>query len=163
MNTDQIVKQVVLHATRKRVWDAIADPHQFGTWFGVELDNPFVPGHETVGRIVPTKVDPEVAKLQEPLRGTAFRMKVERVDPMRLFSFRWHPFAGDPNKNYDAEPMTLVSFELTDIEAGILLTITETGFDQLPLDRRDTAWKANNGGWEHTAKLIDNYLTQCEE
>lgn len=158
MDTDRIEKQIVLPATRERVWKAISDPGEFGTWFGVEIDGPFVAGEEAVGRIVPTKVDADVARLQEPHRGVEFRIRVERIEPMRLFAFRWHPLAVDQGRDYDVEPMTLVSFELAEVEAGVLLTITETGFDQLPTSRRDAAWKANDGGWEHQARLIGRYL-----
>ncbi len=83
-----------------------------------------------VGRIAPTKVDPDVARLQEPYIGVTWRVKVERIEPMRLFSFRWHPYAIDPDYDYSAEPMTLVTFELTEIEGGVLLTITEFGLRQ---------------------------------
>jgi uncharacterized protein YndB with AHSA1/START domain len=159
MSTDRIKKQIVLQATRERVWEAISDSAQFGTWFGVEFDGPFVAGQEAVGRISPTKVDPDVARSQEPHRGAAFRIEVDLIEPMRLFSFKWHPFAVDPAHDYDAEPMTLVTFELADVQAGVLLTITEDGFDQLPIARRQTARKANQGGWEHQGRLIDCYLT----
>jgi len=139
---------------------AITDPVQFGAWFGVEFEGPFEAGHEAIGKIVPTRVDPEVARLQEPHRGTAFRIMVERIEPMHLFSFRWHPYAVDPSVDYGAEAMTLVSFTLEDHDDGVLLTITETGFDQLPLARREEAWKANTGGWEHQARLIAKYIDQ---
>ncbi|WP_206240982.1 SRPBCC family protein [Novosphingobium terrae] len=158
MNTDQVEKQVILRASRERVWQAISDSAQFGTWFGVAFDGPFVAGQEIVGRITPTTVDPAVAALQEPHRGTAFKVFVERIEPMHSFAFRWHPFAIDPAHDYEAEPMTLVTFTLSDAEGGVLLSITETGFDQLPLARRAMAWQANDGGWQHQTRLIERYL-----
>jgi uncharacterized protein YndB with AHSA1/START domain len=158
MNTDRVLKTILLRATRERVWQAISDPARFGTWFGVELEGPFVAGAPVSGRIVPTRVDPDVGKLQEPHRGKAFHIVVERVEPMTRFSFRWHPFAIEPGYDYSHEPMTLVSFELTEAEGGILLTITESGFDQLPLERRAPAFKANDGGWAHQCKLLEKYL-----
>jgi uncharacterized protein YndB with AHSA1/START domain len=162
MSTDQIRKQIILRATRERVWQAISDHTAFGTWFGVEIDGPFIAGQEAVGRIVPTKVDPAVARLQEPYRGAAFRIMIERIEPMRLFSFRWHPFAIDQAQSYENEPMTLVSFALEDVEGGVRLTITESGFDQLPVARRDSAWKANDGGWAHQTRLIERYVTTLD-
>ena len=59
MDPDRIEKTIVLKATRERVWRAISDSARFGRWFGVEIDGPFVAGEEAVGRIAPTKVDPE--------------------------------------------------------------------------------------------------------
>ncbi len=112
-----------------------------------------------VGRIVPTQVDEEVAKLQKPYEGRAFEITVDRVEPERLFSFRWHPFAVDPAVDYSSEPTTLVVFELQEVEDGTLLTITESGFDGIPLARRAQAFTANEGGWTHQAKLIEKYLS----
>jgi len=157
-NTDRIQKQIVLRAPLARVWQAISDAKQFGAWFGVEFDGPFVAGREMLGRIVPTRVDPEVARLQEPHRGKAFTAVVERIEPMKRFSFRWHPFAIDSQRDYSQEPMTLVAFELNEVSGGTELTITESGFDALPLERRADAFKANDGGWSHQSKMIEKYL-----
>jgi uncharacterized protein YndB with AHSA1/START domain len=158
MNNDRIEKSIILKAPRERVWRAISDAREFGAWFGVEIDGPFVAGLEAVGRIMPTQVDPEVARLQEPHRGAAWRIMVERIEPERLFAFRWHPFAIDPARDYSDEPTTLVMFELSDIDDGVQLTITESGFDQLPPDRREAAFAANDGGWAHQSRLIAKYL-----
>jgi hypothetical protein len=58
--------------------------------------------------------------------------------------------------------MTLIEFELTDVPGGILLTISESGFDQIPLARRAKAFKANEGGWEIQTRLIEKYLAKAE-
>ena len=158
METSRIEKKIVFKATRERVWQAISDSAQFGTWFGVEFDGPFVAGSWMSGRIVSTKVDPEVAKLQEPHGGKAFKIFVELIEPMQRFSFRWHPYAIDPTVDYSKEPTTLVTFELAKADDGILLTITESGFEQIPATRRSQAFEANDGGWTHQAKLIEKYL-----
>src|SRR5689334_9322166 len=155
MSSDRIEKHVTLRAPRVRVWRALTDSQQFGTWFGVELDGPFVAGQRVTGRITPTKVDPENARLQEPYRGARFECTIERIEPMDLFSFRWHPFAIDPAVDYSAEPMTLVTFELADDGGGhTSLRITESGFDQIPLERRAQAFAANEGGWAKQSELI---------
>src|SRR5258707_655249 len=95
-STDRIVKEVVLRAPHQRVWQAISDAGQFATWSGVEFDGPFVAGARITGRMAPTKVDPVIAKMQEPYAGMKFDYTIDRIEPMRLFSFRWHPFAIDP-------------------------------------------------------------------
>jgi uncharacterized protein YndB with AHSA1/START domain len=158
MHTDRIKKQIILKAPRERAWRALTDSTRFGAWFGVELDGPFVAGKETKGRIVPTKVDPDVAKHQEAYRGVLWHALVVRIDPMTLFSFRWHPYAIDPSSDYSKEPTTLVSFELRDAEGGTSLTITESGFDQLPAERRAQALESNEIGWGHQTRLIGKYL-----
>jgi uncharacterized protein YndB with AHSA1/START domain len=158
--SDRIEKKTLLRAPRDRVWHAIADSKQFGTWFGVEFDAPFAPGARLVGKIRPTQVDAEVAKLQVPYDGRTFEWTVERIEPMTHISFRWHPFAVDPNIDYSKEPTTLVVFELAEASGGTMLTMTESGFDKIPLERRASAFKANEGGWELQAKLIEKYLSR---
>jgi uncharacterized protein YndB with AHSA1/START domain len=133
MNTDRIEKKVLLRAPRNRVWRALADSTEFGAWFGMKFDGPFAPGASMRAAIVPTTVDAEVAKAQKPHEGIPFEIAIERMEPERLFSFRWHPHAIEPGVDYSAEPTTLVAFELEEVEDGIMLTVTESGFDQIPL------------------------------
>ena len=158
--TDRIQKNVVLRAPRERVWRAISDAKQFGTWFGIEFEGDFVAGSRLKGRIVPTKVDADIAKSQEPYSGMAFDIFVERIEPMRVFAFRWHPYAIEPGQEYSKEPTTLVTFVLEDAPDGISLTITESGFDQIPLERRAKAFAENEEGWTAQTQLIQKYLAQ---
>src|SRR3954468_6842300 len=156
--TDRIQKTVLLRAPLERVWRAISDPGEFGTWFGVAFAGPFVAGARVTGRIVPTKVDAEIAKAQEPYAGAKFECSIDRVAPMRLFSFRWNPYGVEQGVDYSEEPTTLVTFALEESPGGTKLTITETGFDQIPLERRAKAFSANAEGWAMQAKLIEKYL-----
>lgn len=158
MNTDRIEKKVLLNAPRERVWRAISEAEQFGRWFGVDFDGPFVAGQALTGRIVPTQVDAEVAKLQEAHAGKPFAFVIDAIEPMHRFAFRWHPFAIDPAVDYSQEEMTLVEFLLDDADGGVLLTIRESGFDRIPLARRAAAFAANDGGWAHQSRLIAKYL-----
>ena len=160
MTSDRIEKTIVLRAPRDRVWHAITDSKQFGTWFGVDFDEPFKAGAKMIGRMTPTKVDPVVAKMQEPFAGAKFDCTIDRIEPMRLFSFRWHPFAIDPKADYSAEPTTLVVFELAEVDGGTRLTITESGFDRIPLERRAKAFESNSGGWDKQTELIAKYLAR---
>lgn len=157
-DTDRIEKQVLLRAPLERVWRAISEASEFGAWFGVEFDAPFAPGATVPARIVPTKVDPEVAKMQEQHAGISFAIMVERMEPMSLFSFRWHPGVSEPDPG---DPTTLVSFELEERPDGTLLTITESGFDGIPLARRAEAFESNEHGWSIQTTLIAKYLDQA--
>lgn len=157
---DRIEKRVVLSASLERVWRAICEAKQFGSWFGVEFDGDFAAGARLTGRIAPTKVDPEVADLQRPYSGWPFEFHIERIEPMTLFSFRWHPSAVERGTDYSTEPMTLVEFRLQPSGRGTLLTITETGFSRIPLERRAKAFTSNDGGWTHQLRLIGKYLDQ---
>ena len=124
---------MLLHAPRERVWKAVSEAKRFGDRFGMEVDGEFSPGARLIGRIVPTKVDPEIAKMQEAYRGYPFVIVVERIEPMTLFSLRWHPYAVEPDTDYSQEAITLVQFDLQDAPGGTLLTISESGFDRVPL------------------------------
>ena len=163
MSTDRIEKRVFLRAARARVWEAVSDSRQFGSWFGVAFDGPFAEGACLTGRIVPTAVDAEVAKLQEPHAGTPFEFSVDRIEPPSRISFRWHPFAVEPGVDYSQEPTTLIEFVLEEADGGTLLTISESGFDRIPLARRAKAFAANDGGWTMQAKLIEKYLAMERE
>jgi uncharacterized protein YndB with AHSA1/START domain len=158
MSTDRIEKRIMLQAPLDRVWSAVSDAKQFGSWFGVAFDGPFEEGTRLSGKIVPTTADPEVAKLQEPHRGKPFEFTVERIEPPRRISFRWHPYAIESGVDYSQEPMTTIVFELKEVPEGVLLTISESGFDRIPIARRAEAFKANEGGWEHQTQLVKKYL-----
>jgi uncharacterized protein YndB with AHSA1/START domain len=161
VTTDRIEKKVLLSAPRARVWKALMDAEEFGRWFGVRFDGPFAAGKPQRGVIVPTSVDAEVAKAQQPYAGMPFEITVERIEPERLFAFRWHPFAVEPGVDYSREPTTLIVFTLEDAANGIMLTVTESGFDQIPLERRAKAFAANEGGWTMVMKLIEKHLAQA--
>ena len=156
--TDRIEKSVLLHAPIARVWSAISDSAQFGMWFGVAWEGPFVAGSRVHGRIVGTAVDADVAKMQDAHAGTPFEIDVERVDPMHHLSFRWRPSAPEPGTDAAAAPTTLVVFELTPAPEGTMLTITESGFDAIPIERRATAFSNNEHGWTLQLTLIEKYL-----
>jgi uncharacterized protein YndB with AHSA1/START domain len=158
MRTDRIEKRVLLRAPRKRVWRALSDSTEFGTWFGVKFDGPFTPGASMRGVIVPTQVNAEVAKAQKPYEWLPFEISIEKMEPERLFSFRWHPFAIERGVDYSAEPTTLVVFALEEVPGGVMLTVTESGFDQIPLARRAKAFTANEQGWGMVVKLVEEYL-----
>jgi uncharacterized protein YndB with AHSA1/START domain len=162
MSTNRIEKKILLHAPLKRVWRALADSAEFGCWFGMRFEGPFTPGAVMHSMIVPTPVDAEVAKAQKPYEGVAFDITIEHMEPEHLFSFRWHPGAVEPNIDYSAEPTTLVVFELKEVPDGVWLTITESGFDQIPLERRAKAFAANEGGWNGVLTLIEKYLRHAQ-
>lgn len=158
MASNEIRKQAVLRAPVERVWQAITDAGKFGEWFGVRFDGPFEAGKRVTGKITPTKVDREVAKLQEPHAGKPFEWVVESLQPESRAAFRWHPFAIDPKVDYSGEPMTRIEFLLEDVDKGTRLTIVESGFDAIPAERRAEAFAANEGGWAHQLKLIEKYV-----
>jgi uncharacterized protein YndB with AHSA1/START domain len=162
MSTDRIEKKILLRAPRARVWRALSDSAEFGAWFGMKFDAPFAPGRAMRAILTPTTADPEVAKYQKQHEGIAFELIIDRMEPERRFSFLWHPGAVDPTIDYSKEPMTLVVFELEDAPGGVMLTVTESGFDQLPLARRAAAFKQNEHGWSIMTGVMEKYLAQTK-
>ena len=146
-STDRIEKKVVLRAPLSRVWDAIADSTKFGEWFGVKLEQPFTPGKSLKAKMT-----------KKGYEQFEFDMQIDRIEPQRYFSYRWHPYAIDPKHDYSSEPMTLVEFLLEEIKDGTALTIIESGFDRIPATRRAEAFRMNDGGWTGQIKQIAAYV-----
>src|SRR5260370_7209193 len=161
MNTDRIEKKILLRAPRRRVWRALSDSTEFGSWFGVKFDGPFGAGASMQGVMVPKTVNAEVAKAQKEYEGMPFEITIEQMEPERLFSFRWHPFAVERGVDYSAEPTTLILFALEDVANGVMLTVTESGFDQIPLARRAKAFTANEQGCSMVVKVIEEHLVRA--
>jgi uncharacterized protein YndB with AHSA1/START domain len=159
--TDRIEKTVILRAPVERVWRAITDSGEFGRWFGAQFDGPFAPGARVTATIRPTELDPEVAAQQEAYAGIPFVVWIETMEDARRFAFRWHP-GGEPVDvaNATRDQTTLVTFELEPVPEGTRLTIRETGFDVVPLERRAKALMENEEGWEMQARLITAYLAR---
>jgi uncharacterized protein YndB with AHSA1/START domain len=159
MSLDRIEKEVLLKAPLDRVWRAISDADEFGRWFGVRFDGPFVAGTSVIGTITPTTVDEDVAKAQQPHAGKADAWQIVAVEPQRRLAFRWHPFGVDDDSDYSDEPTTLVEFTLE----GVLLRIVESGFEAIPAERRQSAFEGNSEGWAAQTELVRKYLALSEK
>lgn len=146
-STDVIEKQIFLRAAPARVWRALTDAQEFGTWFKVRLEGTFAPG----------------ARLRGPVTYPGYEhltmdITVERMETERLLSYRWHPAATDAKADYSGEPTTLVEFQLTPREGGTELRVRESGFDKLPAARRAEAYRMNDGGWAEQLKNIERHV-----
>ncbi|HWO31680.1 MAG TPA: SRPBCC family protein [Candidatus Acidoferrum sp.] len=147
--SDRIEKQIELRARVSRVWRALTDHREFGEWFGVKLEDPFVPGQVSRGFITHPGY--------EHLEWVAL---IQRMEFEQLFSFTWHPYAVDPKTDYSGETPTLVEFVLEGIPTGCRLLLTESGFDKVPVNRRLEAFRMNEGGWTAQMKNIESHVTQ---
>lgn len=146
---DRIERSVLIQAPLSRVWQALSSAEEFGNWFGVALKGKsFVAGQRVQGNIT-------IAGYEH----VVFDVLVERVEPQKLFSFSWHPYAVDPAIDYSKEPTTLVVFELKEAGDGTLLSVVESGFDKIPAGRRAEAFRMNSGGWEGQMKNIEKHVT----
>ena len=151
MSLDRIEKRILLRAPRGRVWRALADSESFGKWFGVKMEGSFAPGARLRGKV-----------MHKGYEHAPFEITIERMEPERLFSWRWHPNAIDPKTDYSGEPTTLVVFELEDAPDGTLLTVVESGFEGIPLARRGEAYRGNEQGWTMQMKAIEGYVGQAD-
>jgi uncharacterized protein YndB with AHSA1/START domain len=144
--TDAIHKQLVLKAPPSRVWQAISNAEQFGTWFGAKLHGEIVAGHTVEGTV------------SYQGKQVTMTLQIDRVEHERVVAFRWHPFAVDPAIDYTREPTTLVELAIAPAPGGTLLTVTESGFDQIPEARRARAFEMNSGGWAQQLDNIARYV-----
>lgn len=146
---DRIEKQIRLRAPRSRVWRALTTPKELGSWFGVAFDDAvtFAAGARVRGQIT-----------HPGYEHVTWDVTIEQLEPERLFSWRWHPGAVDAAYDYSTEPTTLVVFALEDAPDGTILTVTESGFDGIPLARRAEAYRGNEGGWDYQIHAIANYV-----
>ena len=144
---NRIEKRLGLRAPVSRVWRALTDHREFGAWFGVKMDGPFAPGQLAEGQIT-----------YPGYEHVRWRAVIQKMEPEKLFSFTWHPYAIDPNADYSGETPTLVEFRLQATPTGTLLVLTETGFDKVPADRRAEAFRMNDGGWTEQMKNIADHV-----
>src|ERR1700756_1277253 len=146
---NRIEKRIELKAPVSRVWRALTDHREFGEWFRVKLDGPFVVGQTSRGHITYPGY--------EHLKWEAM---VEKMEPERLFSFTWHPYSVDPKIDYSKETPTLVEFRLEKTATGTLLLLTESGFENVPSDRRLEAFRMNDNGWTQQMENIKTYVAE---
>jgi len=147
--SNQIEKSIELKAPVARVWRALTDHREFGEWFRVKLDGPFVPGQVSRGQIT-----------WPGYEHVKWEAVVQKIEPERLFSFTWHPYSVDPGKDYSQETPTLVEFRLEKTATGTLLFVTESGFDKVPSERRAEAFRMNDRGWSQQLENIEKHVDQ---
>jgi len=147
MNSDRIEKRIELKATVSRVWRALTDYREFGAWFRVNLEGPFVPGKEARGKIT-----------HPGFEHITWRAMIKKMEPERLFSFTWHPYGIDETVDYSKEQPTLVEFRLEPTATGTWLTLSESGFDKVPQGRRAEAFRMNDQGWAKQMKNIEQHV-----
>ncbi len=146
--TDRIQRHIVLKAPISRVWRALSDAEEFGNWFGMVLRGRSMKVGETLeGRCTYPGYEHVIV-----------RMKIERLEAERTLAWRWHPAANDPARDYSAEPMTLVVFELEEVPGGTRLTVTESGLDSIPLERRAHVFRLNTEGWDEQMISIEKHV-----
>jgi len=147
--TDRIEKRITLRAPRARVWRALTNAEEFSRWFGVRLEAPFAEGATVRGRVT-----------HRGYEHVMLEVIVQRIEPERYFSYRWHPHAVDPNRDYSEEPMTLVEFTLEEAGGTTMLSVVESGFDRLSPARRAEALPLNSEGWASQLRNIEQYVSQ---
>lgn len=144
---DRIEKSIELNAPLPRVWRALTDYREFGDWFRVKLEGPFVLGEVSRGVITHPGY--------EHLKWAA---KVQAMDTEQLFSFTWRPCSDDPEIDDAHQPETLVEFRLQSTTNGTHLVVSESGFSALPDDRRTEVFRRNEGGWAEQVLNIQAHV-----
>jgi uncharacterized protein YndB with AHSA1/START domain len=133
---NHIQRSTFIRAPRSRVWRALTDISEFCRWFSAETDEPaFRPGaHIRLRSTYPG-----------PYYGMQFSVDVAEIVPEQTFSWRWHPGVK-------------LTFRLENAEGGTLVTVTETGFDQLFASRRARVFEENDGGWKTQMAALERHF-----
>jgi uncharacterized protein YndB with AHSA1/START domain len=147
----KIEKRIELNAPIARVWRALTDYREFGEWFRVAIEEPFVPGQVSRGRI-----------LHPGYEHIVWEALIEKMEPERLFSFTWAQIRHHDKENYSPDyshaPRTLVEFRLEKTAVSTLLVLTESGFENVPAEWRAEALRMNDGGWTQQMNNIENHV-----
>jgi uncharacterized protein YndB with AHSA1/START domain len=137
---DRIERTVELAHPPARVWAALTTAEGLSAWFGDEATIDLRPGG--------------AARMRWTEEGFTAEMRVERVEEPNVFGFTW-PVYGLPD---DDPRRTYVEFTLEPAGAGTRLTVTETGFAQLPEDVYRKAFDGNTEGWAKELGDLAGYL-----
>jgi len=137
---DRIERTIDLAHPPAVVWAALTTADGLAAWFGdqaaIDL-RPGGPAHMTWN--------------QEAMTA---RMRVERVEEPVVFGYTWQIYGlpeDDPRRTY-------VEFTLTPHGEGTRLTVTESGFAQLPDDVYAKAFGGNTEGWAKELGELADYL-----
>ena len=131
---DVIQREVMIHATQQSVYAAISDPEQLVKWF-------------------PQSVEGDCQPVSHPIFGFGEhgknQLSIVAADPHHYFAYRWVPGANQFLGDVNSVPNTLVEFRITkESEKSCKVTLTESGFADLPAKMMAEAFKQNTGGWE---------------
>ena len=147
-STDRIEKQLLLRAPRARVWRALTNAEEFGSWFGVKLHGPIELGARVKGTIT-----------HPGYEHHPYEMIIERLEKERVFAWRWHHIIdGKVDLNW---PTTVCTFELEEAPGGTLLKLVESGFDSIPLAHWEQVFRCNEGGWAMQMGNIEKHVSQA--
>jgi uncharacterized protein YndB with AHSA1/START domain len=146
-SSDAIRRTAHIKAPIDRVWRAISDHREFGEWFKVALDQPFEAGKPSTGRVT-----------HPGFEHVKWAADIVAIEPPHRLAFRWHPYAVDQSVDYSSEPQTLVEFTLRERDGGTEVEVVESGFDSIPANRRDEAYRMNTSGWEAQMTNIRDHV-----
>ena len=144
---DSIEKEIVVRASKERVYAALTTPDQLVKWFPVGAEGKFDTGER------PVLDFGEYGK---------FKIYVVAANPHDYFAYRCVPgsvycpqgFEGDVL----AEPNTLVEFTLEEVEGGTKVHVKESGIASLPAEVIEQTLKGNNDGWDFMLERLVGYL-----
>jgi uncharacterized protein YndB with AHSA1/START domain len=127
----QVERDIFIEAPIDVVWRMVTEPEQMTRWFADEVD-----------------LDPAVGAEGELRFKThrTFTLRVEAVEPMHRFAFRWAAVPGDKPPGGNS---LLVEFTLSEEAGGTRLRVVESGFEHLDWSDAEIAKYADdhNHGW----------------
>lgn len=144
----RIDRDIEIKAPPERVWRALTDPAELSAWFKVKVEGDIVAGKEIW--MTSTYAD-------GPCVGYRYSVLIVEVTPPRRLAWQWHPGVPDSSVDYAREPCTTVTFTLEPSAGGTRLSVSETGFDEISLERRAKVFGDNSHGWAEVVQWLQRH------
>jgi uncharacterized protein YndB with AHSA1/START domain len=135
--TNFIYREIEISAPMSDVWKALTDHKELGNWFCAQADKPFKVGEASRGKIVGCGHD-----------ELEWNSEIIAMDPETYFAWKWHPGLPVEGETYRDENRTLVEFHLKPTNNGTVVSVRESGFENIPASRREKTLEGNNAGWD---------------
>jgi len=143
MSQNTIKREISIQASQAQIFAAITDPEQLVKWFPDTVEGNLQPDNQAIFGFG------EHGKNQ---------VYVVACNPHDYFAYRWVPathFLGDVL----SVPNTLVEFHISEQSNGAChVTVTESGFADLPAATKESSFKQNSGGWDFMMDRLTQYM-----
>jgi uncharacterized protein YndB with AHSA1/START domain len=142
---DKIQREITIKAPKERVYAAITDPSQIISWFPDSVEGNLIEGEK------PFLHFGEHDKAQ---------IYVVAVQPYNYFAYRWVPGGNQFDGDILNAPTTLVEFQITERKGVSTVTLTESGFEELPPEIAKASFEQNSGGWDFMLGRLEKKFTK---
>lgn len=143
----RIDRSIEIAAPPERVWQALTTADELSAWFQMIIEGEIAAGQEIW-----------MTCLHPGYEGKRFSVRILELTPPTRFAWQWHPGAADTSEDISHEPPTTVTFTLEPFAGGTRVSVAETGFDAISLERRAKVYEDNSQGWPTVLGWLANHV-----